>query len=80
MIAITHLPQVASRAAAHFSVEKKTGAGTVAATVTALDFCELYVIDRRDFLSFLARHPGVQSRVNEVAEARRRMNDPVEEA
>ncbi|MFO1149716.1 MAG: cation:proton antiporter [Alsobacter sp.] len=47
------------------------------ATVTALDFCELYVIDRRDFLSFLARHPGVQSRVNEVAEARRRMNDPV---
>jgi len=37
VIAITHLPQVASRAAAHFSIEKETGAGTVAATVTALD-------------------------------------------
>lgn len=37
VLAITHLPQVASRAAAHFSVEKATGDGTVAATVTALD-------------------------------------------
>jgi DNA repair protein RecN (Recombination protein N) len=37
VIAITHLPQVASRAAAHFSVEKKAGSGTVAATVTPLD-------------------------------------------
>jgi CPA2 family monovalent cation:H+ antiporter-2 len=50
------------------------------ATVTALDFCDLFFISRRDFLSFLARHPGVQARVNEVAEARRKMNDPVEEA
>ncbi|HNC06632.1 MAG TPA: hypothetical protein PLS38_10060, partial [Solirubrobacterales bacterium] len=37
VIAITHLPQVASRAAAHFTVEKSTGAGSVCATVTALD-------------------------------------------
>ncbi|MBN8869623.1 MAG: DNA repair protein RecN [Solirubrobacterales bacterium] len=37
VIAITHLPQVASRAATHFSVEKAAGEGTVAATVTALD-------------------------------------------
>jgi DNA repair protein RecN (Recombination protein N) len=37
VIAITHLPQVASRAATHFSVEKAAGDGTVAATVTALD-------------------------------------------
>jgi DNA repair protein RecN (Recombination protein N) len=37
VIAITHLPQVASRAAAHFSVEKKAGSGTVSATVTPLD-------------------------------------------
>jgi CPA2 family monovalent cation:H+ antiporter-2 len=46
------------------------------ATVTALDYCELYVIDRRDFLSFLARHPDLQKRVKETADARRRMNDP----
>jgi DNA repair protein RecN (Recombination protein N) len=37
VIAITHLPQVASRAATHFSVEKEAGDGTVVATVTALD-------------------------------------------
>lgn len=37
VIAITHLPQVASRARSHFSVEKSAGAGTVTATVTALD-------------------------------------------
>lgn len=37
VIAITHLPQVASRAAAHFTVEKSTGPGSVCATVTALD-------------------------------------------
>ena len=37
VIAITHLPQVASRAAAHFSVEKAAGKGAVTATVTALD-------------------------------------------
>jgi DNA repair protein RecN (Recombination protein N) len=37
VIAITHLPQVASRAAAHFSVEKAAGKGAVTATVMALD-------------------------------------------
>lgn len=37
VIAITHLPQVASRAAAHFSVEKSAGEGSVHATVTALE-------------------------------------------
>lgn len=37
VIAITHLPQVASRAAAHFSVEKSAGEGAPTATVTALD-------------------------------------------
>jgi len=37
VIAITHLPQVASRASAHFSVEKETKEGAVAATVTALE-------------------------------------------
>ena len=37
VIAITHLPQVASRAAAHFTVEKSTGPGSGCATVTALD-------------------------------------------
>lgn len=37
VLAITHLPQVASRAAVHFSVEKRAGEGTVTATVRTLD-------------------------------------------
>lgn len=37
VIAITHLPQVASRAAAHFSVEKTGGPGGIVATVTSLE-------------------------------------------
>jgi DNA repair protein RecN (Recombination protein N) len=47
VIAITHLPQVASRAEAHFSVEKVAGEGTVAATVTALDDEEVVAEIRR---------------------------------
>lgn len=37
VIAITHLPQVASRAAVHFSVEKAAGGDVATATVTRLD-------------------------------------------
>ncbi len=37
VLAITHLPQVAGRASAHFSVEKQAGDGAVSATVRALD-------------------------------------------
>lgn len=37
ILAITHLPQVASRAAAHFSVEKAAGEGRVTATVRSLE-------------------------------------------
>jgi CPA2 family monovalent cation:H+ antiporter-2 len=44
------------------------------ATVTATDFCELFVLSRRDFMSFLARHPGLQSLISEVATSRRDMN------
>ncbi len=47
VIAITHLPQVASRAAAHFSLEKTTGSGNVTATVTALDGDEIVAEIRR---------------------------------
>ena len=37
VLAITHLPQVASRAVRHFSIEKETGKDAVSATVTALE-------------------------------------------
>lgn len=37
VIAITHLPQVASRASTHFSIEKRTAAGCVTASVNLLE-------------------------------------------
>ena len=47
VLAITHLPQVASRAATHFSVEKETRGNNVTATVTALDKDEVVAEIRR---------------------------------
>jgi CPA2 family monovalent cation:H+ antiporter-2 len=44
------------------------------ANVTATDFCELFALSRRDFMSFLARHPGLQALISEVATTRRDMN------
>jgi len=37
VLAITHLPQVASRAATHFSIEKDSGAAVATTTVTAIE-------------------------------------------
>ncbi|MBX3569759.1 MAG: cation:proton antiporter [Rhizobiaceae bacterium] len=50
------------------------------ADVTAVDFCELLALDRRDFNQFMARHPEVRASVNEMADKRRAMNlsKPVE--
>jgi len=42
------------------------------ADVIALDFCQLLVIDRREFNQFMARHPAVRAAVTGIAETRRR--------
>jgi monovalent cation:H+ antiporter-2, CPA2 family len=42
------------------------------ADVIALDFCQLFLIDRREFNQFMARHPAVRAAVRDVAETRRR--------
>ena len=45
------------------------------ADVTALDFCELLMLTRRDFLLFLARYPGLRAGIEEVAASRLAMNE-----
>jgi CRP-like cAMP-binding protein len=50
------------------------------ATVTAIDACELLVIDRRDFLSFLRSHPEVSIKLLVVlAERLKRVSELVED-
>ncbi|WP_029014614.1 cation:proton antiporter [Niveispirillum irakense] len=44
------------------------------ADVTALDYCEFLMLDRRDFHQFMARHPGLRAAVMELANQRRKMN------
>jgi monovalent cation:H+ antiporter-2, CPA2 family len=50
------------------------------ADITAVDFCQFLVLERRDFNLFMARHPGLRAVVSEMAEQRRAMNqgDPRE--
>ena len=50
------------------------------ATVTAIDPCELLIIDRRDFLSFLRGHPEVAINLLEVlAQRMKRVSEFVED-
>ena len=50
------------------------------ATVTAIDPCELLIIDRRDFLSFLRGHPDVAINLLEVlAQRMKRVSELVED-
>ena len=44
------------------------------ADVTAVDFCRLLVLSRRDFNQFMSRHPQVRAAVDALAEERRAMN------
>ncbi|HSI39536.1 MAG TPA: cation:proton antiporter [Xanthobacteraceae bacterium] len=44
------------------------------ADVTAIDYCEFLVLTRRDFQSFVTRHPELRERLKEVAEERAVMN------
>ncbi|WP_075292744.1 cation:proton antiporter [Pararhizobium arenae] len=50
------------------------------ADVVAVDFCELFILERRDFNVFMSRHPTLRAAVNEMAQARMKMNETVEEA
>ena len=54
--------------------------GRRTADVVAVDFCELFILDRRDFNVFMSRHPALRAAVSEMAQARRKMNETVEEA
>ncbi len=47
------------------------------ADVTALDYCQLLVMERRDFNQFMSRHPSLREAVNAMAEERRAMNKAV---
>jgi CPA2 family monovalent cation:H+ antiporter-2 len=44
------------------------------ADVIAVDFCQLLVLDRRDFNQFMAHHPTLRTAVAAIAEKRRTMN------
>ncbi len=44
------------------------------ADVTALDFCNFLVLDRRDFNQFMSRHPQLREAVSALANERRAMN------
>ena len=44
------------------------------ADVTAVDYCEFFTLDRRDFRRFIAQHPEVRTAVETTAAARREMN------
>ena len=53
--------------------------GRRTADVVAVDFCELFILERRDFNVFMSRHPALRAAVAEMAQARRKMNETVEE-
>lgn len=46
------------------------------ADVAAVDYCQLQVLDRRDFNQFTARHPSLRAAFIEMSAQRRRMNQP----
>ncbi|MDE1997087.1 MAG: cyclic nucleotide-binding domain-containing protein, partial [Rhizobiaceae bacterium] len=44
------------------------------ADVVAVDFCQLLVLERRDFNLFMSRHPQLRAAVSSMAQERREMN------
>ena len=44
------------------------------ADVAAVDYCQLQVLDRRDFNQFTARHPALRTALIDMAAQRRKMN------
>ncbi|CAO3374499.1 cation:proton antiporter domain-containing protein [Azospirillum argentinense] len=46
------------------------------ADVAAVDYCQLQVLERRDFNQFTARHPALRTALIDMAAQRRKMNQP----
>jgi CPA2 family monovalent cation:H+ antiporter-2 len=44
------------------------------ADVTALDYCQLFTLDKRDFRAFLGKHPDLRERIHRIAAEREAMN------
>jgi CPA2 family monovalent cation:H+ antiporter-2 len=44
------------------------------ADVTAVDYCQFLVLERRDFSQFMSRHPELRGAIKEMARQRREMN------
>jgi CPA2 family monovalent cation:H+ antiporter-2 len=44
------------------------------ADVTAIDYCDLLVLDQRDFRQFMVRHPKLRAKLDELAARRNEMN------
>jgi CPA2 family monovalent cation:H+ antiporter-2 len=44
------------------------------ADVTALDYCQLFTLDKKDFESFIGKHPELRARLDRVAAEREAMN------
>ncbi|NUB31825.1 cyclic nucleotide-binding domain-containing protein, partial [Azospirillum brasilense] len=44
------------------------------ADVAAVDYCQLQVLERRDFNQFTARHPALRTALIDMAAQRRKMN------
>jgi len=44
------------------------------ADVTALDYCQFFTLEKRDFRHFMATHPQVKKAFEETAAARHAMN------
>ena len=48
--------------------------GRRTADVVAVDFCQFFVLERRDFNMFTAKHPVLRQAVSEMARERTEMN------
>ena len=48
------------------------------ADVTAVDYCQFLVLERRDFSQFMSRHPELRGAIKEMARQRREMNQSPE--
>jgi CPA2 family monovalent cation:H+ antiporter-2 len=44
------------------------------ADVTAIDYCQLLVLERRDFLDFIERHPELRAKIGTIATEREAQN------
>jgi len=62
------------KAGAYFGEMALLAGGRRTADVTAVDYCQLLVLMRRDFNLFMGRHPELRSALDEMARKRRAMN------